>query len=109
MADSKTAVEVVFGAMTIGKPGIEMTQVHTLDDTAALLDTFRAHGRNEIDTAHVYGEGSSEEYLGKSDWQKRGIIMDTKLYPTSVRPALAKDVYSRSPKDLRAGLIGKDT
>jgi aflatoxin B1 aldehyde reductase len=108
MAGSKTAVKVVFGAMTIGKPGIEMTRVHTLDDTAALLDTFQAHGHNEVDTARVYGEGSSEEYLGKSDWQKRGIIMDTKLYPTSIRPALAKDVYSHSPKDLRTGLMGKD-
>lgn len=103
--NSKTAVKVVFGAMTIGKPGIEMTRVHTLDETAALLDTFQAHGHNEIDTSRVYGEGSSEEYLGKTDWQKRGIIMDTKLYPTSVRPALAKDVYSHNAKDLRAGLM----
>jgi aflatoxin B1 aldehyde reductase len=39
-SSSKTAAKVVFGAMTIGKPGIEMTRVYTLDDTKALLDTF---------------------------------------------------------------------
>jgi aflatoxin B1 aldehyde reductase len=31
----------------------------------------------------VYGGGSSEEYLGELGWQKRGIVMDTKLYPNS--------------------------
>jgi aflatoxin B1 aldehyde reductase len=31
--------------------------------------------------------------------------MDTMLYPTSIRPALAKEIYSHSPKDLRAGLM----
>ena len=41
-----------------------MTRVFTLEDTAAILDTFQKHGHKEIDTARVYGEGSSEEYLG---------------------------------------------
>lgn len=104
MATAKTTVKVVLGAMTFGKPGIEQTRVHKLDEIAALLDTFQTHGHNEIDTARVYGEGSSEEYLGKLDWQKRGMVMDTKLYPTSVRP-YNKEIYSHSPKDLRAGLL----
>jgi aflatoxin B1 aldehyde reductase len=82
-----------------------MTRVFTLDDTAAILDTFQKHGHNEIDTARVYGEGSSEEYLGNLDWQKRGLIMDTKLYPTYLRPSMANEHYSHKPKDLRAGLM----
>jgi len=81
-----------------------MTRVFTLDDTKALLDVFQEHGHREIDTARVYGEGSSEEYLGNVEWQKRGLIMDTKLYPTYLRPAMAKEHYSHSPDDLRAGL-----
>jgi aryl-alcohol dehydrogenase-like predicted oxidoreductase len=44
--------------------GVEMTRVHTLEDTTAILDTFQKHGHNEVDSARVYGEGSSEEYLG---------------------------------------------
>lgn len=82
-----------------------MTRVFTLEDTAAILDTFQKHGHKEIDTARVYGEGSSEEYLGDLRWQDRGLVMDTKLYPTAVRPALATEHYSHSPEDLRAGLM----
>jgi aflatoxin B1 aldehyde reductase len=85
--------------------GVEMTRVFTLDDTNAILDTFQTYGHNEVDTARVYGEGSSEEYLGNLGWQKRGLIMDTKLYPTSIRPSMAKEHYSHSPEDLRAGLM----
>ncbi|KAJ9648056.1 hypothetical protein H2199_001833 [Coniosporium tulheliwenetii] len=70
----KTAVNVVFGAMTIGKPGVEQTRVHTFPATAALLNTFQSHGHNEIDTARFYGGGSSEEYLGELDWQSRGWV-----------------------------------
>jgi aflatoxin B1 aldehyde reductase len=82
-----------------------MTRVHTIDDTNAILDTFQQHGHNEVDTARFYGEGSSEEYLGDLDWQKRGLVMDTKLYPTYLLPKLATELYSHKPDDLRAGLM----
>ena len=39
----------------------------------------------QIDTARTYSGGTSEEYLGKIDWQKRGLVIDTKLYPNAVR------------------------
>ena len=98
-------MKVVFGAMTIGKPGIEMTRVFTLEDTSALLSTFQSHGFNEVDTARVYGEGSSEEYLGKLDWKSKGIVMDTKLYPTAGKGAMFPVSYSHSPEDVRRGLM----
>jgi aflatoxin B1 aldehyde reductase len=31
--------------------------------------------------------------------------MDTKLYPTYLRPSSAKELYSHKPQDLRAGLL----
>jgi aflatoxin B1 aldehyde reductase len=77
----KTAIKVVFGAMTLGKEGAEQARVHDLKDCAAILDVFQKHGHDEVDTARVYGGGSSEEYLGQLDWQKRGIVMDTKFSP----------------------------
>ena len=46
-----------------------MTRLQTLEDTTAILDTFQKYGRNEIDTARVYGEASSEECLGDLRWQ----------------------------------------
>lgn len=56
--------------------------MHDLETASAILDVFQKHGHNEIDTARAYGEGSSETMLGDLEWQKRGIVMDTKYYPT---------------------------
>lgn len=93
--------------MTFGEAGTEGARVHNLKDVEAILDVFQAHGHNEvglltdtilnsaltlrnrdhnqIDTARFYSNGASEEYLGKIGWQKRGILMETKLYATAVR------------------------
>ena len=97
---AKTKLPIVFGAMTFGRAGnfppktfrswihialgVEQTRVHDLKDAGALLDLFRTHGHERVDTARVYGEGSSEEYLGALQLQERGIVVDTKLYPTVV-------------------------
>ena len=77
-----------------------------LEDVKAILDVFQQHGHYEvkpsdfifrrrrmpntslvpmqIDTARVYTRGTSEEYLGQIGWKERGLVMDTKLYPTIV-------------------------
>jgi aflatoxin B1 aldehyde reductase len=60
-------------------PGVEQTRVHDLKDAAAMLDVFQKHGGKEVDTARVYGGGSSEEYLGQLNWKERGLVMETKL------------------------------
>ncbi|OMP83500.1 Aflatoxin B1 aldehyde reductase member 3 [Diplodia seriata] len=106
MSAGKPAMKAVFGAMTIGKPGIEMTRVHTLEGTGALLDILIAHGHAEVDSARVYGQGSSEEYLGSltPSWQDRGIVMATKLYPNKGK-GMSPDEYSHTPADLRRGLL----
>jgi len=62
--------------------GADQARVHTLPEASAILDIFQKHGHNEIDTARFYGAGSSEEFLGDLNWKKRGIVMDTKYYPT---------------------------
>ncbi|TFK47309.1 Aldo/keto reductase [Heliocybe sulcata] len=80
----KTAINIVLGAGTFGAPGKDNARVTELKDIAAMLDIFQSHGHYEIDTARVYAGGTSEEYLGKLDWQGRGLKMDTKLYPTIV-------------------------
>lgn len=80
-SQQKSNVNVVFGAMTLGN-GAEQSRVSDLEDCKKILDIFQAHGHNEIDTARFYGGGTSEEYLGKLHWQDRGLVMDTKYYPT---------------------------
>jgi len=104
MAQSKTAVKIVFGAMTLGKEGAEQARVHDLKDCAQILDVFQKYGHNEIDTALVYGGGSSEKYLGELDWQKRGLIMDTKFSPRAKLGDEAGTLMNHSPEHLRVAL-----
>jgi len=92
------------------QPGAEQSRVHTLADCSAILDIFQKHGHNEIDTARFYGEGSSEEFLGDLDWQKRGIVMDTKYYPTAGRqmsksPEVPEGGWRHTPEHLRQNLM----
>lgn len=58
--------------------------MHTLEDVQAILSEFRSHGHTEIDTARLYGGGSSEEFLGKLECEKQGLKLETKLWPTAV-------------------------
>jgi Predicted oxidoreductases of the aldo/keto reductase family len=89
--------------MTIGKPSnqtnhnkLRVQSNEQFLDTAhvrigdiaganSMLDVFQKHAHNEIDTARVYGAGTTEEYLAEADWHERGLIMGTKLYPTARR------------------------
>jgi aryl-alcohol dehydrogenase-like predicted oxidoreductase len=50
--------EVCLGAMTLGREADEPTSVK-------MLDVFAEHGGNFVDTADVYGPGTSEEVLGR--------------------------------------------
>ncbi|RFU79639.1 aflatoxin b1 aldehyde reductase member 3 [Trichoderma arundinaceum] len=93
-----SALRVVFGAMTLGEKGSNQARVHTLEECAEILDVFQQFGHSEVDTARVYGGGSSERFLGQLDWQKRGIVMDTKLSPTNGQ-------YNHTPAGVRDGLL----
>ncbi|KZT21812.1 Aldo/keto reductase [Neolentinus lepideus HHB14362 ss-1] len=105
----KSALNIVMGAMTFGEAGKEQARVHDLKDVEAILDVFQAHGHYEIDTARVYCGGTSEEYLGKISWQKRGLVMDTKLYPSAAAQVRMKRdgiaVITHAPEDLRTHLL----
>lgn len=84
--------------------GAEQARVHDLADCAKILDVFQSHGHNEIDTARVYGGGSSEEYLGQLQWQQRGLILDTKLSPRS-RLTPGVKTYTHKKDDLQPALL----
>lgn len=88
--NQKSNVNVVLGAMTFGREGTEEARVFSVDDCGAILDVFQKHGHNEVDTARFYGGGSSEEYLSLLNWQKRGLVMDTKYYPYVRREPASK-------------------
>ncbi|KAI0084291.1 Aldo/keto reductase [Irpex rosettiformis] len=102
---TKSELKVVMGCMTFGGEGKEGARVHDLKTIGEILDIFQAHGHSELDTARVYAGGTSEEVLGEVGWQKRELIMETKLYPTGAgrtTPAPAGvDLITHSPEDLR--------
>ncbi|KAG1800853.1 Aldo/keto reductase [Suillus plorans] len=96
----KSALKIVMGAMTFGVEGSEGARVHELKDVETILDIFQSHGHNEVDTARIYAFGTSEEYLGKINWQNRSLIMDTKHYPHSRmgRPTEEGQLCDHSPE-----------
>ncbi|RDW71289.1 aldo-keto reductase-8 [Coleophoma cylindrospora] len=96
MSKSKAAVNIVFGAMTIGKAGgLEGSRISTIEETSAVLDVFQQHGYNEVDNARTYAAGTCEQFFADANWEKRGLIMTTKLYPTA----------SKNMKDVHRGLL----
>ncbi|KAJ7286405.1 Aldo/keto reductase [Mycena rebaudengoi] len=97
--DQKSALNIVMGAMTFGAPGKIQARVHELKDVEAILDVFVKHGHREVDTARFYGEGTSEEYLGKINWKEKGLLLETKVYP------YAPLNISHTPEDLRKHLM----
>jgi len=95
-------------------PDTRGARVHTVDEAAKIVDIFQKHGYNEVDTARVYGQGSTEEMLSDLDWQKRGLVMDTKLYPNmagiklypgSDKPKDNEEGYTHTSSDVRRGLM----
>lgn len=69
-----------------------------------MLDVSQAHGHNEVDTARVYGGGSSEEYLGQLKWKERGLVMDTKLSPRK-KNIVGPKAYSHAKDALKPALL----
>lgn len=107
MAAATSNIPVVFGNMTFGNTETEGIRVTDPAVRSAMIDTFQAHGHNEIDTARVYGGGTSEETLADLDWQSRGLTMDTKLYPVGRREmsALTSASYTHAAGEVRRGLM----
>jgi len=103
MPEQKSALNIVMGAASFGEAGQEAARIHDLRDVGAVLDVFQSHGHTEIDTARIYGGGTSEEYLGKIDWKERGLKLETKLYPIapSAQAFNLGFSISHSPEDLR--------
>nr|GAT45964.1 predicted protein [Mycena chlorophos] len=96
----KSALNVVMGAMTFGEAGTNNVRVTDLKDIEAILDVFLSHGHRELDTARVYGDGTSEKVLAAIGYQKKGIVMQTKLYPTHI-PQFASVAGPNTPEGVR--------
>ncbi|KAJ1029989.1 hypothetical protein NDA16_000902 [Ustilago loliicola] len=101
----KTNIKIVFGCMTFGAPGAEQARVHDLSDCRAILDIFSSHGHTELDTARMYGLGSSEDYLRQLGYttssSSHNFQIATKCFPSARKPNFpAKDKYTFSAADI---------
>ena len=47
--------------MTFGAPGKNTVRITDLKDCQEVIDVFYNHGHKELDTARMYGEGTTEE------------------------------------------------
>jgi len=78
----KSAVSVVLGTASFFSEGGGSTTGTGTGYRVVIqqiIDDFKAHGHNELDTARIYGSGTSEVILAELDWQKQGLVVDTKI------------------------------
>ncbi|KAF8996296.1 Aldo/keto reductase [Cyathus striatus] len=109
----KSALNIVMGAMTFGEKGKGGVRVDDINDVKAILEIFASHGHTEIDTSQVYGQGTSEQYLGKLKpfLDEKGLKIETKLYPskaffgTSHTPECLREYLNRSLKALNTDCL----
>ncbi|EMC95952.1 hypothetical protein BAUCODRAFT_148802 [Baudoinia panamericana UAMH 10762] len=105
MADNAN-LKVVLGTMTIAKKDTLYDRISSPSEAAQLLDLCAQHHVSELDTARVYGWGTSEEMLGELRYEERGFSVSTKLFPSKGFPGIKPHmVYTHRPEDLRKGLM----
>ncbi|KAH9814637.1 NADP-dependent oxidoreductase domain-containing protein [Melampsora americana] len=75
----KTRIPLIFGTVTISNEGTFGSRIHDLGTAQKVIDVFRSHGHTELDTARLYGDGTTEEMLGKLNCE--GLSIDSKCYP----------------------------
>ncbi|KZT68969.1 Aldo/keto reductase [Daedalea quercina L-15889] len=88
-----TRVPLIFGTMTMGELGKNGVRTSDLGECQEIVDIFFKHGHRELDTARMYGEGTTEPLLAKLKLPS-DVTVDTKVYP--VNPG------DHSPEKLRA-------
>jgi len=76
----KHGIKILYGAGNIGTGTTGGAQC--LGDKQiiqSLLDSFKKHGHNQIDSARLYGQGTSEQLLGELNYAEQGFVLDTKI------------------------------
>ncbi|KZV91065.1 Aldo/keto reductase [Exidia glandulosa HHB12029] len=105
-----TRVPLLFGTATFGDAGTGAVRTSDLKECQEILDAYFAHGHRELDSARIYGNGSTEQYLGKLNL--KGSAVDTKVFPSLApghghAPDLVRSAVDTSIKLLQPVLSGK--
>jgi aflatoxin B1 aldehyde reductase len=67
--------------MTFGPEGTGGARISSIETVGRILDTFKARGYDELDTARGYCDGQEEAFVTKAGWKEKGFKMATKCYP----------------------------
>ncbi|KZO91824.1 Aldo/keto reductase [Calocera viscosa TUFC12733] len=87
MPEQKSVLNIVLGTGVFGDKGTLGARLSDLKEVEAILDVFQAHGHKEL------------------EWQKRGLVMMTKLYPTAATSKVDNpSLYHHNADGLRRGL-----
>lgn len=86
-----SCLDLLYGTSAFGEPNKHGMRLFTLSECQAVVDCFVGHGYSVLDSARVYGFGTTQDFLGKLDL--KGLRVDTKA-----RPFKAGD---HSPEKLR--------
>lgn len=71
-------IPLIFGTMTIGNEGVPGVRTGSPTEAQNVIDTFANYGK-ELDTARVYGGGSTEQVLSQLDLHD--CVLDSKAHP----------------------------
>jgi len=73
---SHSAIHVLYGTGSLGKAADRVSDLKAIQ---AIVDEYKKHGHNTIDTARIYGGGTSEELVNEIGYKEQGLIVDTKV------------------------------
>lgn len=101
--------EIEVSALTVGcwaMAGGELWGEQDEADAIASVEAALGLGINSFDTAEVYGEGLSEEILGKAFKGKRGqAVIASKVWPTNMSVAGIREACEQSLKRLQTDYL----
>jgi len=97
-------VPLIFGTMTIGAEGKNGARNSAIDEAQTIIDTFLDAKYTELDTARMYAEGTTEEYLSKLNL--RNATIDTKVYPVKAGDHSAENL--RKTFKISLATLGRD-
>lgn len=98
-----SAGRVILGTMTFGPEGTNGARITSVEGTEKVLDCFKERGYSELDTAGIYCEGKTEEYLRNARYKENGFKIATKVYPTETgihRPEILRAKFEQSLQTL---------
>jgi aflatoxin B1 aldehyde reductase len=86
--------------MTFGPEGTGGARIYDVKTVADILDLFKRHGYDELDTARGYCNGQEEAFITQVGWKQRGLKIATKCYPSNSGGHSEKELRAAVEKSL---------